>query len=82
MELGQVVMTCGLNQVLEGNADFARHVTESFTRYQANDWGDICEEDAALNNEAVKTGEDRILAAYKHPKHKDWRIEEHRHQRL
>ena len=74
MKLGQLVMTCEISQVLENNSDFSRHVVSSLTRYQALDWGNCCEEDAALNDEAVKTGEDRILAVYKHPTREDWRI--------
>lgn len=58
--LGQVVATPGalaaLKESGESPAPFiARHV--------AGDWGELCDEDKSLNDEAVKDGT-RIISAY------------------
>ena len=59
--LGQVLATPGaleaLQQSGESPAEFlGRHVT--------GDWGDVCDEDKALNDEALNDGS-RILSAYR-----------------
>lgn len=56
-----------------GNREFAIFVNVSFNRYVRCDWGDTCAEDKTSNDYAVRHGE-RILAAYEHPDHPDWRI--------
>ena len=38
-------------------------IAEAYSRYQKKDWGDLCEDDKAVNGEAIING-DRILAAY------------------
>ena len=63
-ELGQIVMTRGIADAMEKSAIFTKEVNEAFTKYQNCDWGDTCEDDADMNTEAVKTGDDRILAVY------------------
>ena len=63
-ELGQVVMTRGIADAMERSEIFTKEVNEAFTKYQNCDWGITCEEDAAMNTKAVKTGDDRILAVY------------------
>ena len=35
---------------------------------------DLTESDKRQNDEAVRNGDDRILAAYTHPEHPDWKI--------
>ena len=66
-ELGKLVMTRGVADRLEESADFAAHVMRSLQRYTAYDWGDLCKEDAAMNDSAIGPNEDRIFAAYEHP---------------
>lgn len=56
--LGQVVITPGANAALD-----RQDVINSLTRHSSGDFGDVSEEDKALNEEAVDTG-DRILSAY------------------
>ena len=56
--LGQVVITPGAKDALEHN-----DVVTALSRHCTGDFGDVCEEDKALNEEAVATG-DRILSAY------------------
>lgn len=64
-ELGQVVCTRGVADRMDSDKEFWKFVNASFTRYAKADWGDTCEEDAIMNNEAVKDS-DRILAVYIH----------------
>lgn len=62
--LGQTLMTRGINDTIAENAKFAKEVTRAFNRYINCDWGEMCEEDLELNDQAVERGDDRILAAY------------------
>lgn len=73
--LGQIVMTRSIAIDVEESAKFAREVTKALRRYASGDWGDICAEDAQMNNEAVNGG-DRILAAYNTSNGKIWIITE------
>lgn len=56
--LGQILITPGANEALSHN-----DVVTALRRHISGDFGDVCEEDKALNEEAVETG-DRILSAY------------------
>ena len=73
-ELGQTVMTRGVADALSENPDFMGFVIESLERYKGCDWGEMADEDKALNVAAVKNGDDRILAAYKNSVPKAWKI--------
>ena len=57
-ELGQVLITPGANEAL-----YHPDVAKGLYRHSTGDFGDVCEEDKALNEEAIETG-DRILSAY------------------
>ena len=59
--LGQIVATPGALQELEANGHTA---SEFVARHALGDWGDLCGEDKAANDEAVEK-ELRILSAYK-----------------
>lgn len=63
MKLGQVYMTNGIAVAIEKNPVFHLEIKRAFYRYLDHDWGDLCAEDMALNEEALKIGE-RILASY------------------
>lgn len=65
MELGQIVMTRGI-RAGASNIDFAQFVIGAFGKYLSQDWGDTCKEDAAMNDAAVKNGDDRVVAKYNH----------------
>ena len=58
--LGQLVATPGALQALHESGQ-----TPDFflARHAAGDWGEVCEEDGALNDQALKDGS-RILSAY------------------
>jgi hypothetical protein len=71
--LGEVVATPGANDALE------THNIQPLTllqRHVTGDWGDVCEEDAQSNTDAVTYG-DRILSSYTiAPKVRIWVITE------
>lgn len=63
-ELGQLVMTRAVADRLQEDEKFAKFVQLSLGRYINCDWGSMADEDKAMNDDAVKSGEDRIHAAY------------------
>lgn len=58
-ELGQTVITANASETLP-----AEEVNQAMARYMSCDWGDLCEEDKQMNDDAVETGDNRILAMY------------------
>ena len=72
--LGQLVATRGVAEAMRENPDFNAFVSTSLQRYLECDWGEMADEDKALNDSAVKNGDDRILAAYKNSGPKAWKI--------
>ncbi|WP_166831591.1 hypothetical protein [Thalassoroseus pseudoceratinae] len=58
--LGQVVATPDALAALEEANESALPL---LSRHQHGDWGDLCDEDRQLNDEAVKDGS-RILSSY------------------
>lgn len=63
-QTGQLVQTAGIANEIANDSKFSMQVAASLNRYVQGDWGDLCEEDKELNNNAVKSNDDRILAAY------------------
>ena len=62
---GKLLITARVGKLMEKDTSFAIFVAWSFVnRYCDCDWGEMCDEDKALNDEAVKNGDDRIFAAY------------------
>lgn len=62
--MGKVVVTCGVNEALE-NKRFALEVSLALERYAVKDWGDLCESDQEINNDALNNPDDLyLLAAY------------------
>ncbi len=62
-ELGEIVVTRGVDERMKADQKFNRFVQMSLGRYANCDWGDTCDEDSALNDEATIEGK-RILAVY------------------
>ena len=67
-DLGQTVATPG---ALELGVDLSQLIL----RHASGDWGDLCEEDKAQNEAALKDGS-RIMSAYITPMGKLWIITE------
>lgn len=63
-ELGSVYTTCGINNKMEEDKAFVEFIENSFNRHCDGDWGDLDEEDKAMNDRAVKYNDDRILSRY------------------
>jgi len=59
--LGQIVGTPG---ALEALAASNQNAAQFLARHVEGDYGDVCEEDKRLNNEAIQE-ESRILSAYR-----------------
>ena len=64
--LGQVVMTNGIGAKMKDNEQFAKFIAKSFIRHCNGDWGDLCDEDKAMNDSAVANNDDRILSRYEY----------------
>jgi hypothetical protein len=58
--LGQIVATPG---ALEALAKAGQTPHELIRHHVSGDWGEVCPDDAALNDEALKDGS-RLLSAY------------------
>jgi hypothetical protein len=59
--LGQILATPGALETLE---DSDQSPGDFLTRHMRGDWGELCEDDRQLNDEAIKDGS-RILSAYR-----------------
>ena len=57
MKYGRLVATRGIAEEMESDLAFAREIAAAFGRYQRHDWGDLCQEDKALNDRAVESGD-------------------------
>lgn len=71
-QLGRLVATRSVANVMAVNAEFAAFVSDSLKRYVACDWGTLDREDHQRNDGAVKDGDERILAAYPFPSENTW----------
>jgi hypothetical protein len=68
--LGQVVITATAAGTLDTPA-----VTEGLKRHARGDWGDICPEDAALNELALKDGS-RLMSVFGNGDRRFWILTE------
>ena len=65
--IGQTVQTAGIHHEAQNDPVFALNIQNAFRRYLKKDWGDLTQGDKDLNDSAVETGDDRILASYNIP---------------
>lgn len=64
-ELGQIVITRGLNSAIEQSQEAHAEVMDALRRYMLGEWGDLGAEDKEMNDNAVRNPKsDRILARY------------------
>lgn len=78
MELGQVVITRNLAEQVFRHDDDRKAISdlhEALHRHESGDWGDLCDEDKALNDDSLKHG-GRLLSSYKVQGIKFWIITE------
>lgn len=71
-DLGRLVTTRAVDDLKESNKKFNEFLKNCFVRYLNNDWGDLEESDKKMNDNAVKSGEERILASYIFPDNAPW----------
>lgn len=62
--LGTVVQTNGVYTKACEDEKFFDYVQKCFGRFMNGDWGEMCDEDKEMNDNALKNGDDRILASY------------------
>lgn len=72
-ELGKVVITQGIDDLLRENIGANLHIC--LMRHQSGDWGNMPIEDKISNDEATKTGA-RIMSGYRFCDKKIWIITE------
>lgn len=75
MQYGQFYMTRGILDNMERSRAFCENIVLALIRYICGDWGELCEDDRKLNDEAITDG-GRILAAYPSCMGKIWIITE------
>ena len=63
---GQLVMTGGVSDKMDGRPEFHGFVIKSLGRHTGGDWGDLDQEDRAANDQALIQG-GRLLSAYEQP---------------
>lgn len=68
--LGQVVITANASQRL-----ISEEVLSALRRHASGDWGDLCAEDALMNDDALHHG-GRLFSAYGSDEHRFWIITE------
>lgn len=61
-----LLFTSAINAKIAMDKGFAKFILDSLRRYHSGDWGDLCDEDKAMNDRAVANGDDRIVAKYAH----------------
>ena len=75
--LGKVVCTATINNIMSENKQFVNEVMSALQRYCNRDWGDLCEEDKEINENALQYPDDLyLLASYKTCKGKIYIITE------
>ena len=63
INLGRLLMTRGVNDLVAEDEAFAKFVTSSLTRHRSGDWGNLTDEDKQENELSLKAGY-RLLSAF------------------
>ena len=76
INMGRLLMTRGVNDLVAEDEAFAKFVMSSLTRHRSGDWGNLTDEDKQENELSLKEGY-RLLSAYEaEGLHKIWIITE------
>lgn len=59
-----IYQTKGIFEVCKNDENFYKEVIHSLSRFLVCDWGDTSLADKRLNDQAIKNGNDRIVAKY------------------
>ena len=65
--LGEIVVTRGISDCMTENAEFIQFVIDCLGRHSEGDWGDLCEEDKKVNDDALLNADDRLVSSYDYP---------------
>ena len=65
--LGQIVVTRGINDCMTRNVGFTKFVVDCLSRHSEGDWGDLCEEDKKVNDDALLNADNRLVSSYDYP---------------
>ena len=66
--LGMIVATRAVSDAMKEAPDtFKVFAKQCMCRHWTGDWGDMTEDDKAMNDEAVRQGNLRIFSAYENP---------------
>ena len=63
-KVGTIVVTRGIDEKMKSSEIFKDFVIRSLARHIDCDWGDLCEEDKELNNQALKNHDARLFSSY------------------
>lgn len=63
-KVGTIVVTRAVDEKMKSSEIFKDFVIRSLARHIDCDWGDLCEEDKELNNQALKNHDARLFSAY------------------
>jgi len=63
INMGRLLMTRGVNDLVAEDEAFAKFVMSSLTRHRRGDWGNLTDEDRKENELSLKPGY-RLLSAY------------------
>lgn len=74
-DMGQVITTRGVIARIDEDPNFTKFVLNSLSRFSTGDWGEMCQDDKDLNDQALISG-DRLLAAYTYGEDKIYIITE------
>ncbi len=82
IDVGNVLMTQGIAALIKRKPSYREFVIKCVQRHMSEDWGDLCKEDAEMNDEAVRLERegketDRIFSSYNCDEGKIWIITEY-----
>ena len=61
--MSKTYMTRGINDEIAHNEEFAKEICDILRGFNMKDWGDLCEDDKQMNEDALKYG-GKLFAAY------------------
>lgn len=64
--VGKVVVTAAVDELMQSNYEFQRFVTLSLGKHIRGNWGNMSPDDRKKNDEALENGE-RIMSVYYRP---------------
>ena len=62
-QLGKLVMTSGIQNIINEKPNYQYELVNYLNRYLNEDWGDLCDDDKQMNEDAIRNNE-RLLASY------------------